>query len=134
MNDDHVKKQFQAWSEGRLDKTRRLRIQQHLDDCQSCRAYFDKMAILLEKPDAALLPRIEPDPFLPTRIRALAEEASRAPVARKRRWLQWSFNGAMIAVAALIGIYVGKGVAIGNGTSGDEEIISAYSCIRKWSY
>jgi len=91
------------------------------------REHADKLSKLLEASDASLLPRLEPDPFLPARIRALAE-ASRGRRQRAGRWLRASFVGAGLALSVVCGVYLGSGLSAAGGPAGngDSEILSAY--------
>lgn len=117
MKNRHVIREFQAWNDGRIGDAKRQEIQLHLDECDDCRRYFEKMTALLEGIDPALLPRIEPDPFLPARIRAVAASgarparkahrsaAARPPLGR----LGWSMMAASALVAVAIGTLLGSG-------------------------
>jgi predicted anti-sigma-YlaC factor YlaD len=127
----HVTRQFQAWLEGTLESGDRLRIARHLESCEDCSTYFAAMSRLLEKPTAADLPRLEADPFLPTRIRAMAGKTragSGLPVVRRRAlgWVGLSLMSAMCVLAVAIGVHIGKDLSAAASRNGDTEIISAY--------
>lgn len=104
-----VRDKYQAWCEGRLAAGELRGVRDHLDACVECRLYYERMTLLLEKTDPALLPRLAPDPFLPARIRALAEERKRGPVrGRALAWLRLSLAGVMLFFAATAGVYLGQ--------------------------
>jgi predicted anti-sigma-YlaC factor YlaD len=127
MKQGHVIKYFQAFTEGRTGEKERLKVEEHLDDCKRCRKYFRKMALLLEKPDLSYLPHLQADPFLPARIKALAENHSRARARRIRfAWRRLSLAGLALAAAVTIGVFLGKGLSAASGEYGDTEILSAY--------
>jgi len=152
MNEEHVIKSFQAWDEDRLDQEERRVVRRHLANCEPCRDYFEKMSEMLGNTDPSFLPRLETDPFLPTRIRAIVEAGERDPlvapadssaatvgkqdvVARGRKttpygkaaaWLRVSFAGAMTVIAVVTGVYLGRGLATTETANGDAEIVTAY--------
>jgi predicted anti-sigma-YlaC factor YlaD len=127
MNEEHVITSYQAWEEKRLDKEERRVIQLHLQDCESCRDYFEKMSTLLDTTDPSLLPRLEADPFLPTRIRAIVDSGVTATsFARAAAWLRVSFVGVMAVIAVAAGVYLGKGLATTESANGDAAIVTAY--------
>ncbi|UCH83722.1 MAG: zf-HC2 domain-containing protein, partial [Candidatus Latescibacterota bacterium] len=143
---------YQAWDEKRLNPEERRIVQQHLADCRSCRDYYDKMSALLNASDPSLLPSLEADPFLPTRIRALAEDSAaaaarttatgaeqtaaigggpndgvaRATYPKVIPWLRVSLAGALTAIAVAAGIFLGKGLAATPGANSDSAIVTAY--------
>ncbi|UCG53019.1 MAG: zf-HC2 domain-containing protein, partial [Candidatus Latescibacterota bacterium] len=122
----HFITSYQAWDEDRLNAEERRRVQQHLGECVECRRYFETMSVLLEKTDSSLLPRIEPDPFLPTRIRAM-DKATRTPIPRCFiAWARISLVSVMIMIALSAGIYLGRGLATATRSNGETEIASAY--------
>lgn len=103
-------------------------IQRHLDECARCRRYYQKMSMLLEKSDPALLPRLEPDPFLPAKIRARAAEgrAARVPV-KAAGWIPLSAAAAMFFVAAATGVYLGRGLSTAARPAAESELVDSYS-------
>jgi predicted anti-sigma-YlaC factor YlaD len=127
MKNVHVIKSYQAWDDGRVTPEERRTIQQHLEECAECRRYYENMSLLLEKPDPSLLPRLEPDPFLPTRIRAEVEgKKTRHARRRAAGWARLSAAGAMVVVAATLGVYLGTGLSTGTQSVDDTEMINAY--------
>jgi predicted anti-sigma-YlaC factor YlaD len=127
MEHKTVKKKYQAWIEGGLGAEERRIVQQHLDECGECRTYFETVSFLVERPHPTLLPRLTPDPFLPSRIRALAEERG---AARGRRsavgWVRLSVGSVMLILAAAAGIYLGKGFPTNTRTAEETELVEAY--------
>jgi predicted anti-sigma-YlaC factor YlaD len=116
------------WIAGSLSTEERRIVQQHLDECGECRTYFERVSLLVESPHTTLLPHLTPDPFLPSRIRALAEE--RRAAARDRRsavgWVRVSAAGAMLILAAAAGIYLGNGFYANTRSAEDVELADAY--------
>ena len=74
---------------------------------------------MLDSPEDSLLPRLKPDPFLPSRIRAIVDgktgrQANARAIAALTRqgfrgWIMASC--ASVAVAVTLGIFIGKGLA-----------------------
>ena len=135
MKDRHVIKQFQNWFEDRLSGEEHRMVEEHLDGCKDCGRYFNTMKSLLEGIDSARLPHLEPDPFLPVRIRALAEgsggktlpalSAARALPGR----LGLSMIGLSVAVAAVAGMFFGSTLsarADASAQAANESIAGAY--------
>jgi hypothetical protein len=114
VKDRHVIKQFQDWFERRLDKEQNRLIENHIQDCDDCGRYFSGMKSLLEGTDPARLPHLEPDAFLPARIRALAE--TRADTATSRVLplpgrLGFSVMGLSLVAAAVAGLFFGSALS-----------------------
>jgi predicted anti-sigma-YlaC factor YlaD len=136
----HVTGSFQAWLEGRLKNTERQRVDRHLEKCGDCSAYFDTMSQLLEKPAATDLPRLDADPFLPTRIRAMAEKArvgSGLPAVGRKPlgWVGLSLLSVMCVLAVAIGVRIGKGLSTAFPQNGETEIVSAYyDAFSPWEF
>jgi predicted anti-sigma-YlaC factor YlaD len=125
----HVRKHFQAWNEERLDLEAQRLIETHLEDCAECRMYFERMSQLLQKPEGGDLPRLEPDPFLPGRIRALAEKSSetaRLGLTRPVGWLRLSSYAVLFAVAVAAGVYFGQSAAARGLANGDSQLLTGY--------
>lgn len=120
MKHRHVIEQFLEWNDNRTGLgAERLEIQRHLDQCDDCRRYFEKMTRLMEGVGSDALPHLEPDPFLPARIRANAEAAAadkrgRSALGNKRPVfgrLAVSVLSAGVIVAAAVGIVIGSGLS-----------------------
>jgi predicted anti-sigma-YlaC factor YlaD len=123
MTAKHVINDFQAWSDGRVNEKQRLAIERHLEECTDCRAYFENMSLFLDQMDPASLPRLQPDPFLPARIRAISvkdKDAARDPApasarpARRRPfgWAALTAMAVLIVMAIWVGAYVGERLSV----------------------
>ena len=121
----HVTQFFVDWSEGRMRPAEQSKVEAHLLSCLECKTYFDKMSAALDVVDHTALPTLTPDPYLPTRIKALAESPRDAHSAVLRPgWLmrlRWAFSTAMVVSALSIGVFLGKGLATMNTGSTYEE-------------
>lgn len=115
MKRKHVRKFYLEWAEGRLGAKQRRAVEEHLQNCPGCREYFRKMsAIFSDKADLSALPTLQPDPYLPARIKALAGAAARRSRQQGRQWagaFRWAFSALALSLAVLAGIYLGKGLA-----------------------
>lgn len=127
MDHKTAKDKCLEWIEDGLDAEERRVVQQHLDECGECLKYYERISLVVERPQTALLPRLTPDPFLPSRVRALSEERR---VARGRRgtvgWARLSVAGAMLILAAAAGIYLGNGFYASTRSAEDVELADAY--------
>lgn len=125
MKHEQVKKAFLDWSEDRLRPRRRAEIEAHLESCEGCRVYYRRMAELLAPGDPALLPQLTADPFLPTRIKALAA----APEKRRGRAgnFRWVWTIAMFLLAMYLGVFLGKGLAEEQRSSNATDMLSEFS-------
>jgi anti-sigma factor RsiW len=139
MRTRHVISDFQAWIEDQIDDAGRREIQLHLDHCDDCRSYFDRLKRLMEGLDPASLPHLEPDPFLPARIRAIAsgdptaatedKGGSDIPVRPALGRLGKSALVAAVSVAAVIGVVFGSGLSsrvTASAQTQDAAIATAY--------
>jgi anti-sigma factor RsiW len=95
---------FVDHASGRLSPAEHAAVDRHLAECGSCRSAYALLALALTPQPANL--RFTADPFLPTRIRALAEE--RAGRRTSVPVLRWSFASAAFGVAIVIGILLGR--------------------------
>jgi predicted anti-sigma-YlaC factor YlaD len=133
MNHENIKNHFQAWHDGLIDDDTRKAIDLHLSDCQQCREYYESLSILLGNPDDSLLPRLKPDPYLPSRIRAIVDERTRqkpdkrtvAPITQHglRGWITASCVS--VAVAITLGVFLGKSFAPSSTASTDNAMTLA---------
>ena len=139
MTEEHVKNLFLAWSESTLGDGECHRVDAHLETCDDCRIYFEHMSAFLDRPGEDDLPSLEPDPYLPTRIRALADARALAgararaeavggvPVATRRgRWVTMSAMTLMLALAITIGVRFGIELATPGEAIGETDLIEAY--------
>lgn len=126
MDHEWIIASYLAWDEDRLDPAERRKIQRHLEECTNCRAYFEKMSLLLDTLDPSLLPALEPEPYLPTRIRALADRKGTTGLRRAVAWARVSLATFAVVVAAFSGVYLGASLTTAQSSVDDSEIIGAY--------
>jgi len=132
MKSRHVINDFQTWIEDQVDDAERRDIQLHLDQCDNCRLFFDKMKRVMEGFDPASLPHLEPDPFLPARIRAIASgdpTAATGGVGPALGRLGKSVLVSAVFAAAVIGVVFGSGLSsrvTASALAEDAAIANAY--------
>jgi predicted anti-sigma-YlaC factor YlaD len=108
MNCKNYRNNLIGFIKGQLSKDEEVRIREHLGGCEECRAFADylraTMSIIeMEK-------RIEPDPFLATRIEGILQ-ASSAPkyeTSRKARFITVLSFSVFILAGAFGGFGLGK--------------------------
>lgn len=138
MKRPHVKKDFEAWYEGRTQGDEHQAIDRHLAECAECRSHYRRMSQLFEAVSPVLLPRIEPDPFLPARIRAQAEDragmraaaagrAVAAPGGGLRRFAAPMMTAATV-LAAVLGVFIGRELSLRahTGRAVDAAMVNTY--------
>lgn len=128
---NHVTSKFLDWSEGKLSREAQSAIESHLLKCPKCKAYFEQMSDMLDVVDRSALPTLAADPYLPTRIAALAREKqalSRHKLLNPARQLRVAFSTLMLVGAMGIGIFLGKDLATTTQTSQSEQL-SDYTTI-----
>jgi predicted anti-sigma-YlaC factor YlaD len=125
MKSDHVTYQFVEWQEGRMSRVRRVEVESHLQKCDSCRRSYKEAERLFDARSLKFLSHLSPDPFLPTRIRAHAENRPRRADGRAP-WYQWALTSMGIAAAIWIGVQLGSGLSEDPASLTDEELASAY--------
>ena len=126
MKHKPVIRRYQGWIEGSLGTEERRDIERHIGECNDCRWYYEKMSRLLEKTDPALLPHLVPDPFLPTRIRAMTENRRARPVDRRAAWVRRSLAGAAFVLAVTAGVFLGRGLSANARLAGETDLAGAY--------
>ncbi len=126
MKSRHVKKHFLKWVENSCTDKRREEIQSHLKTCTECHHYYQKMSDVLQNPDLGVFPRLEPDRYLPTRIRA-GEIGARSHAGGDGHpsRLTWSLAGLLILLAIGLGIIMGSAVFRPN-ISVEEQLAGEY--------
>jgi hypothetical protein len=100
-----------------------------------------RLSRLLQRTGAESVPSLEPDPHLPLRIRAMSREfgdgGMRAPAPRRRRWLPVSLAAAAVAMAFVIGGYVGysAGTSVASARASDAvtETVPTETVATLWS-
>lgn len=74
MKEEHYKKYFLNWHEGKLSEETKINLENHLTVCSDCRIYFEKMnKVLLSEEDFEII-ELKPDPYLPQRVKSLSDE------------------------------------------------------------
>jgi len=126
MKHKPVIRRYQGWIEGSLGTEERRDIERHIGECNDCRWYYEKMSRLLEKTDPALLPHLVPDPFLPTRIRAMTENRRARPVDRRAAWARRSLACVALLLAVTAGVYLGRGLSANARLAGETDLAGAY--------
>jgi predicted anti-sigma-YlaC factor YlaD len=128
MSKIHLKQYFVDWSEGRLKQHQMDQIEQHLKSCPDCQAYFGKMQMFLAEPDPVALPELEPDYFLPTKIKELAKQSKDEQSSFKlwKKRIRVALGTATVVLALLIGVFFGKWMSDKQEFS-ETEIMLTYS-------
>jgi predicted anti-sigma-YlaC factor YlaD len=120
----HVKIYFLDWTENRISD--KIEIERHLQECNSCRLYFEKMTKLFDPGVISGLPKLIPDPFMPTRTTALAEERRQANAKIMFSKLRLSLEGFALILAVVIGIMLGKAISAEPTQYKTNDILSIY--------
>jgi hypothetical protein len=98
-------------------------VEDHLSGCDSCNRYFQTMSVALSSSPSQ--GGLAVDPYLPTRIRARANES--VPVTGKEMLVRWSLRTAVFVVAIVVGVYMGEQISYQPAMVTDQHIISEYS-------
>jgi predicted anti-sigma-YlaC factor YlaD len=108
----HVTKYFVEWSEGKLTPAQQSAVESHLLACEACKRYYHTMSEWLDVVDETALPKLQPDPYLPTRIAAIVRERQK-PVARFDvvHALRYAMTAAMLVLALGLGAFIGESIA-----------------------
>ncbi|RMI08898.1 MAG: hypothetical protein D6681_07605 [Calditrichaeota bacterium] len=129
MGTGHVRKYVVDWMDGRLSPEKRAAVEAHLEGCRECRNYFRRMSELLGPADPDALPRLEADPYLPTRIRAEMEAAAPDVPGRRRSLpvtLRWAIASALLTLAIVTGVFLGRGLYESSRDYGASEVALVY--------
>lgn len=132
---NHVTYLFLDWHENRISASDRSRIEQHLKHCDGCRMYYERMSGVFDDRSLLALKDLQPDPYLPARIRSL-----RGPRRNLSPIIRWSLAGAVATVALLVGAYIGQGLS-GNGQAAQgtndmseyHDVIAQHGTIDQWN-
>ena len=119
----HVRRYFLEWLEERT--SRKEGIEHHLRECNDCRRYYERMTALLDPGILDKLPALIPDPFMPTRISALAAGENEIRKKEIRAVLRLSLESFGLALAVLAGIALGRAVSVQPHQTKSVNIISA---------
>jgi len=82
------------------------------------------MALLMQPPGDDTFPELEPDPYLATRVKAIAQK--KAGVFKPVKWLKWTLVGAASSIAILLGVELGNGLYTETQTDTNTEIVATY--------
>ena len=122
----HIRSLLLPWIELTLKEDQQQLVEEHLKACSFCRQYFDVMSLaLLPSPDHsqdALLP----DPYLPTRVKAMASQSGAEARMGKNVFL-WTLRSAMFLIAVVFGIYLGESLSYQPSTVTEQNLIAEYS-------
>jgi predicted anti-sigma-YlaC factor YlaD len=121
----HVRKYFLEYLEN--PAAHRDEIENHLKACEGCRNYYAAMERLLDPKLINGVPRLTPDPFLPTRIIALSAIQQQADKRVVKSRIRVSLEGAALLLAVAAGIIIGKTFSLGNHYTPTDEIIRLYN-------
>jgi hypothetical protein len=122
MKSIHVKQYFLDWLDQILSAEQRAQIENHLGECQECRQYYNRMKDFLENPDLSVLPVLEADPFLPTRIKTGEKVKTPGPGIP---WWKWSFATLIVLISLSLGALLGYSVSQ-PAVSAEQELVSEY--------
>lgn len=123
----HIQSLFLPWLELTLDAQQQQLVEEHLKECALCRNYFDAMSVILLPSQDSSRDTLVADPYLPTRIRAMAESSSRQPGGVKGAVARWALRSVMFVMAVLFGIYLGEQLSYRTSVVTDQNIITEYS-------
>jgi predicted anti-sigma-YlaC factor YlaD len=128
MKKSHMKKYFPDWLEGKLSPSEIDSIENHLETCEECKEYFEKMQLFLGKPELGAIPELKPDPFLPTRIKEAAKQTNSGTkfLESLKMRSRLTFGTAMIIIALMVGVFLGKWMS-GKEAVSETEIVLSYS-------
>jgi predicted anti-sigma-YlaC factor YlaD len=116
-----------GWIENTLDARQREMVGKHLEICSSCRMYYSTISrVILPQADQND-PRLVPDPYLLTRIRAIAGEGQKSNVPHLQQALRWTLRTAMFVLAIVLGVTIGERLSASQPRVTDSHIITEYS-------
>ena len=123
----HIRSLLLPWIELTLNEHQQQLVEEHLKACSFCRQYFDVMSrALLRSPDRsqdALLP----DPYLPTRVKAMASQSGAEARRGKNVVALWTLRSTMFLIAVVFGIYLGESLSYQPSTVTEQNLIAEYS-------
>jgi len=122
----HIRSLLLPWIELTLNEDQQQLVEEHLKACSFCRQYFDAMSLaLLPSPDH-LQETLLPDPYLPTRVKAMASQSG-AEARRGKSVVLWTLRFAMFLIAVVFGIYLGERLSYRSSTVTEQNLIAEYS-------
>jgi predicted anti-sigma-YlaC factor YlaD len=127
MQKSHVKKLFLEWMEKNLSQDKQAQVEAHLEACKACRHYYRIMSKILEKPDFSGLEQLKPDPYFPTRLRAVSgDEKTISHSGKFYRGFRLSLVSLLLLIAVGLGIFVGNGLFQLTRQDKDSQLVNAY--------
>ena len=122
----HIRSLLLPWIELTLKEDQQQLVEEHLKACSFCRQYFDVMSrALLPSPDHSQ-ETLLPDPYLPTRVKAMARQSG-AEARRGKSVGLWTLRSAMFLIAVVFGIYLGERLSYRPSTVTEQNLIAEYS-------
>ena len=139
MTHQQAQTYFADLQRGTVNDSRKNDVERHLAGCTSCGQLYQLFNLALKADAIAPERRLKADPFLPTRIRAIAAERAH-PHRSVKAALRWSFASVAFGLAVTLGILLGEGISHPRATIGDETIVSdiastlsQYTVTDQWS-
>ena len=115
------------WIELTLNEDQQQLVEEHLKECSLCRQYFDVMSrALLPSPDRSQ-DTLLPDPYFPTRVKAMASQSGAEARRGKNVVALWTLRSAMFLIAVVFGIYLGERLSYRPSTVTEQNLIAEYS-------
>ena len=123
----HIRSLLLPWLELTLDPKQQQLVEEHLKGCEACRKYFDAMSVILLPSQESSPNTVHADPYLPTRIRAMAESSGRQLNGVREIVARWVLRTVVFAVAVIFGVYMGEQLSYHPSVITDQNIITEYS-------
>jgi predicted anti-sigma-YlaC factor YlaD len=125
--DVHIVERFLEYHENKLSESAMHAIEEHLGKCKACASYYRVMSEVVMPAEREVIPEIELDPYLPSRVKALVESGgSSRPLSLRHRWVMMTLGAAAFCVAIGIGIILGKGLGTSTYTTDNASIATTY--------
>ncbi len=125
--DKHIKHLVIDLLENKLSDEKKRSVKNHLNRCGECGVYYNQMQKILTPAGTDILPELDPDPFLPTRVKANAQPKNISKKNISTLIIRWSLITAASFAAILIGILLGTRLSKNQAAYNNREIITAYS-------
>lgn len=123
----HIRFLLLPWIELTVNEDQRQLVEEHLKECSFCRQYFDVMSrALLPSPDHSQ-DTLLPDPYLPTRVKAIASRSGAEVRRGENAVALWTLRSAMFLIAVVFGIYLGEELSYRPSTVTEQNLIAEYS-------
>jgi anti-sigma factor RsiW len=125
MEHRQAMKYFAQYEDGRLSAVMRKAVDDHLGACNQCSHDYAATRSLLDQKNLTFLPHLAADPYLPTRVRSLAEEADLS-YGKKGTIFRWTLAALAGTAAIWIGITLGSGLNSRTTLTADSDDYSVY--------